>query len=141
MAGPVGQSHGAVAHGATLLIIIILVSPSVVCRHTHSVAYRRVPPGTRVTVETPVLRSPTTGFDRPHPTARYIWDRKWGHTIMSNSNFPTRLRCATRMSRRSSGMTCLVAADVGQQYRTGTSTSPSYSVRSWSIVPPRTVAQ
>jgi hypothetical protein len=47
-------------------VVMSPVSSSVVCRHTPSIAYRDVISGMRVTVETPVLKSPMTGVDWPH---------------------------------------------------------------------------
>jgi hypothetical protein len=50
-----------------------------------------------------------------------------GAYVYVDRDFPTRLRCATRMPRRDMWMMLLVVVDMGQQYWIGTSASPSRS--------------
>jgi hypothetical protein len=57
MAGPYGQSRGAVVCGAYSHVIMNPVSLSSARRHTPGMMYHPVLPGMRVTVETPVLRA------------------------------------------------------------------------------------
>jgi hypothetical protein len=80
-----------------------------------------------------------TGFDWPNKAARVHLGPYVGAYVCVDRDFPTRLRCATRMPRRDMWMMLLVVVDMGQQYWIGTSASPSCSIRSWSAILPRSV--
>jgi hypothetical protein len=68
----------------------------------------------RVTVETAGQRSATTRFDWTNKAAWVHWGSYMGAYICVDSDFPTRLGCATRMPRRDLWMMLLVVVDMGQ---------------------------
>lgn len=58
--------HGRVWYGDASPVFMNPASPSGVRRHTTGMAYYSIIYGMRVTIETPMLRSPMIGIVRPH---------------------------------------------------------------------------
>jgi hypothetical protein len=63
VAGATDQTHGAVMHGATPIVVMSPTSPASVRRHTLGMVYYPIFTDIRGNVETPVLRSFQTKVD------------------------------------------------------------------------------
>jgi hypothetical protein len=71
-----------VVRGATLSIVMSLVTHSCMRRHTPVMVYCPIYSYMRVTTETPTLRSPQSGLSGPTSQRGHVWDRMWGPAIM-----------------------------------------------------------
>jgi hypothetical protein len=71
-----------VVRGATLSVVMSLVTPSCMRRHTPVMVYCPVYSYMRVTIETPAPKSPRSGLSGPTSQRGHAWDRMWGHAIM-----------------------------------------------------------
>jgi hypothetical protein len=114
--GLTGQSNDVVVCGVALPFIMTPTSPYNMHRHTPDMVHCPVLPGMRVTVETPVLKSPMDRVTLTGPIRQMVYARdrmRWCTVVLiGTSRRPFGM--PHPWSGRGLVVTRLVVADVGQ---------------------------